>query len=223
MSNYTKDENLQANDEVLGTDSTDGKTVNFPLYALKNYIENGGGGLFQVFDGATDLDPFSLELLYVEQNIRLGLTGDLTETQFFPVAYGNLLVNDDPDPAGTQFDFRFLPQATFIRFFLNCVIHIDDTSGDFIDPATFVMRIKFTYPNGSVDVRDVIIESTYFDTIGNEQILDQNVNLEFSTYIKDPVMDSFLGGNISVVLLSQYDVPPTANVEMRDLVINLNI
>lgn len=200
----TREINLQQggqfndNSKLRGIDEL-GKSSNYSGDALATYFRLKQA--FALYDGATDIASYEETFTQnTHLDVRLGFSGPLTDENYFPAEYGTLMINDESAPAATKFDFRSLPLGAFIEFDIEFTVLANEAIGDAINPSEqFSIDVKFIYPNGDQEIKTVTAKSTYFSFIGSNNVnLFNRVKMTFSTYIKNTLTDSLLGGYIEI-------------------------
>lgn len=206
---YDVDSDINPEDQFLGVSSETGQTVQYTMADITRYIASNGLGRIAVYDGATDLAAYSQAITYpTPRQVRLGLSGALTNETNFPSNYGSLLVNQYSIPAGTSFDFRFLPQGLVLSFDIAFKAKVTTDGGALTASADNPrVLVEFEVPNGDIQRRIVQLYSDYEITTGVREILDNYFQVSFSTFINDEVLDSLLGGQIRVSLLDELTSP----------------
>lgn len=218
IGSYDPDPSLDGTERLIGTDEK-GETKTYSVESIAAYAQTAGTGRMVIYDGATvgaDYEEdFTIGSLH---NIRLGFTGPLTDSDYFPSIYGQLLKNDFPSPAISNFDFRFLSLGLFIEFEVEFVISVRTSGDGLINPnKDYSFDLRASYPNGDTDARSFTIRTT---NQSNGATLFSSVKLRFSTYIKDEAEDLLIGGGFE---LFSKDVTTTDVVTINNLIVRAMI
>jgi len=187
----TKDYVLGGEEYVRIVDENN-KSVIAPISVVQSFIV--ANQRFAIYDGASDTVPFAMLFntgTAATQDIRLEFSGPLTEEDYWPPVFNAAFFNDESAPSATKFDFRNLPLGTFVEFDVEFTAKLGDDSGDMVDKSVSLFCIA-TYPNGTTERKVFSIPNDYFAAL--TPAIENPVKLTFSTYIKDILTDSLLGG-----------------------------
>jgi len=216
---YPTENPLTGGDKILASSEETGKTTQITVDQLATYIQTEGTGKLAVYDGATDLATYDENFLVGDTEfIRLGFSGPKTNENWFPESYGRLMVNDEAAPAGSKFDFRFLPAGQYVEFEVDFGISILDTGNGVITPnVDYNFLIEAHWPNGTVDSQTFKVPTS--SSITNGQVIN-NYRFRFTTLIDDVLTDSLLGGYIAI---GGQDGATTDKVRMINLLVTARI
>lgn len=190
---YPNENPISDGDKLLASSEETGKTTQISVRDLSEYIQTRGTGKIAVYDGATDVAPYSETFIAGTQvfDLRLGLSGPLSDDQFFPEVYGTIMTNQLSAPAKSEFDFRFLPLGTMIEFDVEFLAVVQDSGSGTISPnEDHNFNLVVEYPNGTQDLQSFVMKTATNAGLG----LATSHKFRFVTYIKDELTDSLIGG-----------------------------
>lgn len=202
IGSYDTDPIISGDEKVIGSNDN-GDTANYSIRDIAAYAQTDGTGRIAIFDGATDIAEYRLTTIVVDDApLRFGLSGSLTDIRFFPSKYGEMFVNWLSPPNKSAFDFRFLPLGLFIEFDLEFDVECTLSNGNPISALdSYSFDVVAEYPNLTVERQTIVLK------VVNEQgpagVLMHHVKLRFSTYIKEVLTDSLLGGGFEIQPVSK--------------------
>ena len=194
-----KEQLLPKDTSLVGTEyvrmiDKDGKSVAVPIASFDNYIQRAS--YFDIIDGATDISSYSESfgnVAGIDLPIRFGISGPLSDDTYWPEIYGPLISNQASAPASSSFDFRLLTNlGTYITFDIEFKLRLGDDGGNRIN-LSYPLIAEFTMPNGDIISREVTVPNDY---IVATTAVKYGYKITFSTYIKDLLLDSLVGGNM---------------------------
>lgn len=176
----------------------DGRSVQVPLPSFNNYVSRAS--YYSIFDGDTDVLAWSestSNVAAIDEPLRLGFSGPLTDADYWPLAYGDVLENSISAPASSNFDFRLFTEAdlgSFLSFDFELSARLHDDNGFRLNRA-LPLIFEVTFPNGDVKTETIIIPNEF---IAATSAVTHSFRVTFTTYINNVLLDSLQGGSIRV-------------------------
>ena len=193
-----------------------GESVIIPARSVSSYASTSQS--FAIYDAATNLAEYSETITNSsakELDVRLEFSGSRTEESYFP--YGAVMNNQESAPAASVFDFRLLGLGTFLKFDIEFNLKFANDNGHRLD-LDYLFYVECQYPNGDVERRTFKIPNDY--KVTTTEVLN-DMKLSFSTYIKDTLTDSLMGGKIVYGIID--DLAAFQIITIKDLIVRVKL
>lgn len=215
---YPAENPISGGDKLLSTSEETGKTTQITVDQVATYAQTMGTGKQAIYDGATDLAPYQESFLTGDStfDLRLGFSGPRTDETYFPTSLGTLMVNQFSAPAKSSFDFRFLSQGLFVKFEVSFIASMEDSGFNTITPnENNNFNLIAEYPNGDTEIISFVVPTA--TNAGVKAFT--NHKFTFSTYIKDELTDSLLGGGLFIQSLEAgTDIVTISDLKVRAII-----